>query len=205
MMTTQNCQYEVVITREGNWWLADVPSIAGAHTHARTLAGLARRVREVVVLMNDLSLDALDAIELRVIFQLPEALTAAIQEAEEARRQCDAAQARVIEATSRAREAIAAGDSRASARDIATILRLSHQRVHQFRTRDGGQQRRRKGAGSFTTARALVKEYPKEAVCPVRRVLAPRRGDSGGGVQDPALRPISLVNAGAYGSRTRRR
>ena len=52
----------VLVTRDGDSWLADVPSVPGAHTFARSLEGLARSVREVVVLMNDLPDDA--AVEL---------------------------------------------------------------------------------------------------------------------------------------------
>jgi predicted RNase H-like HicB family nuclease len=54
--------YAVLVTRDGDSWLADVPSVPGAHTFARSLEGLARSVREVVVLMDDLPDDA--AVEL---------------------------------------------------------------------------------------------------------------------------------------------
>jgi len=37
--------YTVHVTREGDIWLADVPSVPGAHTFARSLEGLARSVR----------------------------------------------------------------------------------------------------------------------------------------------------------------
>jgi len=50
--------YTVLVTRDGDDWLADVPSVPGAHTFARSLEGLARSVREVVVLMDDLPDDA---------------------------------------------------------------------------------------------------------------------------------------------------
>ena len=40
--------YEVIVTREGDSWLADVHAVPGAHTFARSLAGLARSVREVM-------------------------------------------------------------------------------------------------------------------------------------------------------------
>lgn len=46
--------YEVVITREGDNWLADVPSVPGAHTWARSLAALINEVRDVIILMDDL-------------------------------------------------------------------------------------------------------------------------------------------------------
>lgn len=50
--------YKVTVTREGDTWLADVPEVPGAHTFARSLEGLDRSVREVIVLMGDLEDDA---------------------------------------------------------------------------------------------------------------------------------------------------
>ena len=54
--------YKVLVTRDGENWLADVPSVPGAHTFARSLEGLPRSVRDVVVLMDYLPDDA--AVEL---------------------------------------------------------------------------------------------------------------------------------------------
>ena len=59
--------YTVLVTRDGDNWLADVPSVPGAHTYARSLEGLARSVREVVVLMDDLP--AVAAVELDFHFE----------------------------------------------------------------------------------------------------------------------------------------
>jgi len=50
--------YLVEVTREGNQWLADVPSVPGAHTFANDLDTLRQSVREVIVLMDDLPDDA---------------------------------------------------------------------------------------------------------------------------------------------------
>jgi hypothetical protein len=49
--------YDVRVTREGGAWLADVPAVEGAHTYARSLPGLTKSVREVIILMNDLDDD----------------------------------------------------------------------------------------------------------------------------------------------------
>lgn len=46
--------HEVVVTREGGMWLADVPGLDGARTFARSLPSLDQAVREVVVLAADL-------------------------------------------------------------------------------------------------------------------------------------------------------
>lgn len=48
----------MVVTREGNDRLADVPSISGAHTFARSLEGLKDNAREAIILMEDLADDA---------------------------------------------------------------------------------------------------------------------------------------------------
>lgn len=50
--------YTATVTREGDAWLADVESVPGAHTYARSLGGLGAAVREVIVLMEDLTEDA---------------------------------------------------------------------------------------------------------------------------------------------------
>jgi predicted RNase H-like HicB family nuclease len=54
--------YEVIVTREDGSWLADVPAVPGAHTFARSLSGLAKSVREVIILMADLDDDARPAL-----------------------------------------------------------------------------------------------------------------------------------------------
>nr|MDT0660803.1 hypothetical protein [Micromonospora sp. DSM 115978] len=46
--------YRVVVTREGDAWLADVPELFGAHTHAKSLPLLDGSVREVIALVEDL-------------------------------------------------------------------------------------------------------------------------------------------------------
>jgi hypothetical protein len=56
--------YRVVITREGGRWLADVPSLQGAHTYARSLPALDQAVREVVVLAADLPDEAMPGLML---------------------------------------------------------------------------------------------------------------------------------------------
>jgi predicted RNase H-like HicB family nuclease len=47
--------YRVIITRDDGHWLADVPSLQGAHTYARSLPALDQAVREVVVLSGPLA------------------------------------------------------------------------------------------------------------------------------------------------------
>ena len=63
-MDVSEHSYRVVVTREHDRWLADVPDLQGAHTYARSLPGLDQAVREVVVLAADLPDAAMPDIEL---------------------------------------------------------------------------------------------------------------------------------------------
>jgi len=59
-----NLQYRVVVTREGEDWLADVPELEGAHTDARSLPTLDQYVREVIVMAADLPDEVMPDLEL---------------------------------------------------------------------------------------------------------------------------------------------
>ena len=50
--------YRVIITREGDDWLAEVPELEGASTFASTLRRLREYIREVIILGDDLPDDA---------------------------------------------------------------------------------------------------------------------------------------------------
>lgn len=64
--------YDVRVTREAGAWLADVPDVPGAHTFARSLAGLSKSVREVIVLMTDQADDA--AVDITFTFDVADPL-----------------------------------------------------------------------------------------------------------------------------------
>lgn len=56
--------YDVLVTREGGQWLADVPELEGTHTFARNLPALDRAAREAIVLGADLPDTDMDVIGL---------------------------------------------------------------------------------------------------------------------------------------------
>ena len=143
--------YHVVVTRDDDAWLADVTDLPGAHTYARSLPGLDRSVREVVVLMADLPDKAIDSVQLTYDYRTG---SATIDEESDAlrRRRADLAdQTRdVVERTERlVHELISQGWS---VRDVGALVGLSPQRVAQVagpkparkpspgpsRSRDGG-------------------------------------------------------------------
>ncbi len=126
--------YRVVITREGGLWLADVPSLEGAHTYARSLPGLDQAVREVVVLAAGLPDEAMPSLVLEYDYHTGDSdLDETAREVRRLRRQADelaaAAAARTGEA---AVELVARG---LSVRDVAALLGISPQRVSQLTAR----------------------------------------------------------------------
>lgn len=123
--------YRVIITREDDHWLADVPSLQGAHTYARSLPTLDQAVREVVVLAADLPDEAMPDLVLELEYHTGDAsLDATTHEVRQLRRQADEiAAARTGEL---AADLVARG---MSVRDVAALLGISPQRVSQLTAR----------------------------------------------------------------------
>ncbi len=126
--------YRVVVTREDGHWLADVPSLAGAHTYARSLPALDHAVREVVVLAADLPDEAMPSLVLDYEYHTGDAsLDATALEIRQIRRQADELAAAAAARTGRAAaELVAKG---LSVRDVAALLGISPQRVSQLAPR----------------------------------------------------------------------
>ncbi|PIJ36750.1 hypothetical protein BMW24_003550 [Mycobacterium heckeshornense] len=119
--------YHVHVTREGDAWLADVPSVPGAHTFARSLDGLAKSVREVVILMDDLPDDA--DVQLDFHFDVDDA---AVHEAERLRRSRDEIARREAELVSQTKHIAASLSRKYSVRDTAAMLGVTAGRVSQL-------------------------------------------------------------------------
>lgn len=126
--------YRVIITREDDHWLADVPSLQGAHTYARSLPTLDQAVREVVVLAADLPDEAMPDLVLELEYHTGDAsLDATTQEVRQLRRQADEIAAAAAARTSEvAADLVARG---MSVRDVAALLGISPQRVSQLTAR----------------------------------------------------------------------
>jgi len=123
--------YEVIVTREDGAWLADVPAVPGAHTFARTLTGLRRSVREVIIVMEDLPDDAEVAMVFR--FDVDDETVAVAARLGQERRAIAAREADVIAGTARS-----VGDlieHGYSVRDAAELLNITAGRVSQLANR----------------------------------------------------------------------
>ena len=120
--------YDVIVTREGKDWLADVPALPGAHTFARSLPSLFTSIREVIILMDDLPDDAEP--EFTVHYQVADELIAEAdalraERAEIARRE-NAVQAETAATVTRLTRA------GYSVRDSAALLGLTPGRISQM-------------------------------------------------------------------------
>jgi len=126
--------YYVVVTREDDAWLADVPDLPGTHTWAKNLPGLDRAVREAIALVEDLPDGAEPGLSLIYRYDIgdPElnAVTAHLR-AERERIQREERQ--LSEQTA----AVAAQltDRSMSVRDAAALLAVSPQRISQVAPR----------------------------------------------------------------------
>jgi len=128
--------FRVVVTREDDQWLAEVPELQGAHTYARSLPSLDQAVREVVVLAADLPDEAMPELVLDYDYHTgdPE-LDATALEVRRLRRQADDLAATAAARTSRAAAQLVARGL--SVRDVAALLGISPQRVSQLTAKAG--------------------------------------------------------------------
>jgi len=126
--------YRVVVTRESNAWLADVPEVQGAHTFARNLARLDIYVREVIAAMLDLPEGAEADLSVAYEYDTGDAgLDAQAAELRAARARHDA-DARAIEQSTAAMAV--AYTRRFPVRDTAAILGVSPGRISQIAPKD---------------------------------------------------------------------
>lgn len=122
----------VIVSREGPYWLADVPDVQGTHTYARSLAALDHEVREAVEVGLDLDHPYggdLDWDYTQVSPRLAEAARIA-RARQDARRRLD-------QLTSKSTGlAIALRGEGLSVRDVAVVVDLTPGRISQITSGD---------------------------------------------------------------------
>lgn len=119
--------YTANITREGSDWLADIPTVPGAHTYARSLEGLTKAIREVIILMDDLPDDATPDIDMH--FTTDDAAVAAAEHLRRRRQDLAKAETELIAETSRLAAILT---DNYSVRDTATMLGVTAGRISQI-------------------------------------------------------------------------
>ena len=124
--------YEVIVTREGDAWLADVPAVTGTHTWAKNLPGLDRNIREAIALAQDLPEGAETQLELSYEYRTGDpdldSQTAALRTEREHLAQAERA---LAERTTTLADHIV-HQRGMSVRDAAILLRVSPQRISQI-------------------------------------------------------------------------
>ncbi len=123
-------KYVVTYERdEDGWWIAHVQGVAGVNSDGRTVADARRRVRGAL----SLAIGDREAARAELVddVKLPAPLRKAVERATAARSKLDAVQAEAQETTA---EAVRELRKRLglSMRDVADLLGLSRQRIHQL-------------------------------------------------------------------------
>jgi predicted RNase H-like HicB family nuclease len=128
-------KYRVVVTRDGDGWLADVPALPGTHTWAKTLRALDRNVREVIGMVEDLPRSAEAAVDLEMDYHTGDpVLDERAGRLRARRREQERAAAEIASDTSELLRRFAA---RLSVGDAAVLLGVSKGRISQLRAGSG--------------------------------------------------------------------
>jgi predicted RNase H-like HicB family nuclease len=128
-------KYQVVVTRDGDGWMADVPALPGTHTWAKTLRALDRNVREVIGMVEDLPRSAEAAMDLEMEYHTGDAvLDERAGRLRARRREQERAAAEIASDTSELLRRFAA---QLSVSDAAVLLGVSKGRISQLRSGPG--------------------------------------------------------------------
>lgn len=124
--------YDVTVTREGKWWMIDVPEI-GYITQARNLAEVEEMARSLISGATEASADSF---EIDVNFDLAD-LDQAIELSDQARAREVAARAELERAANSRRQAAGAlHSSGLSVADTASLLGVTPSRIYQLLSDD---------------------------------------------------------------------
>ena len=128
--------YHVVVTRDGDGWMADVPALPGTHTWAKTLRALDRNVREVIGMVEDLPRSAEAALDLEMDYHTGDPVLDEQGRLRARRREQTRAAAEIASDTSELLRRFAA---QLSVSDVAVLLGVSKGRISQLRGGPAGQ------------------------------------------------------------------
>lgn len=120
--------YNVIVTREGKWWMVHIPEIDGL-TQARRLEEAPKMAREYIAVTLDLPQGQV-SVSVSVIDVDGVNVTAEVERIEAERAEAEAARERAAEDTRRLARTLAIKN--VPVRDIGVILGVSYQRAHQL-------------------------------------------------------------------------
>ena len=125
-------KYHIVVTRDGDGWMADVHALPGTHTWAKTLRALDRNAREVIGMVLDLPRSAEAALDLEMEYHTGDpALDERADRLRARRREQERTAAEIASDTSELLRRFAA---QLPASDAAVLLGVSKGRISQLRS-----------------------------------------------------------------------
>ncbi len=135
-MADTTMSYHVVVTRDGDGWMVDVPDLPGTHTWARTLRALDRNVREVIGMVEDLPRSAEAGLDLDMDYRTGDSdLDERADRLRSRRREQERAAAEIADDT---RELARQLTRQLPVSDTAVLLGLSKGRITQLRNGRSG-------------------------------------------------------------------
>ena len=120
--------YEAVVTREGRWWMIEIPELDGL-TQARRLDEVERAAREYIAVTADVPLSRV-AVEISGIQVAGQDLLEAKKLVDDLRRRVKQLDGLVADLTREVASALT--DAHIPVRDVSSVLGVSHQRVSQL-------------------------------------------------------------------------
>jgi hypothetical protein len=127
--------YDVNVTREGRWWMVEVPAIDGL-TQARRISEVEEMARSLVSITLDVPPSSVKLGRIGIRVQGMKNVTDAVAEVTALRNEAVHADAKAAEVMRKSAQQLAKAD--VPMRDIGSLLGVSHQRVSQLLT---GEQR----------------------------------------------------------------
>jgi predicted RNase H-like HicB family nuclease len=120
--------YDVTVSREGKWWMVDIPALDGL-TQARRLAEAGQMAREWIALTTDSNIDDI-AVNVTVERVGDVDVSGQLDEIRRQREQAAEMEREALAHTAALAKALAAQD--VPVRDIGAALGVSFQRAHQL-------------------------------------------------------------------------
>ena len=122
--------YKVVYERdaESGWWLARVPAVRGCHTQGRTVEEARRRIREALGLF----VENADQAALKDSIKMPHETLQALMTYRAARKRVETEEQKATRTAQMVVRRLRELPLKMSMRDAASVMGVSHQRVHQI-------------------------------------------------------------------------
>lgn len=122
-------KYDITVTRDGRWWMIEVPAIDGL-TQARRISEIEEMARSLIAVTLDVPQSHVELGETHITVPGLGDVTDYPRDIAAARAEAEAAEAKAAKELQEKAHALV--DADVPLRDAATMLGVSYQRVHQL-------------------------------------------------------------------------